>query len=242
MYESLNRVAVIVQQEAGTLSTFSSNFKQVHLHSSIDLMPDQIRECLHSKLQRSLTRDENASLDGAELLASDEGTDRSTSCEANAAEDGLVEHLHVLGVLETRAWDTVRGGTGFGNDEVAVLEVGTKTLLAVSIKKRRATRGVSYGPEVVLCQLGFAWWVLQRIRLPSHGLHLVVQGVLTKICQQSFENLLPSSQFHFKSTGREEADIFHLHIMADASDLDEESLEVNSHFLLYSFGELAAAS
>jgi len=88
-------------------------------------MTDQIRKRLHCELQRSLTSDQNPSLDGPQFLASDESTNSSTGCEANATEDCLVEHLHVLGVLETCAWDAVCGGSCFRNDEVAVAEVAT---------------------------------------------------------------------------------------------------------------------
>ena len=36
-------------------------------------------------------------------------------------------------------------------------------------------------------------------------------------------------------------DIFHLHIITDTSNFDEESLEVNCDFFFHSFSELAAA-
>ena len=88
-------------------------------------MTNQIRKRLHSKLQRSLTSNKNCSLDSPQLFASDKSTNSSTGCETNAAEDGLVEHLHVLGVLETCAWDAVCRSSSFGDDEVAIAEVAT---------------------------------------------------------------------------------------------------------------------
>ena len=42
--------------------------------------------------------------------------------------------------------------------------------------------------------------------------------------------------------GEEQTYVFHLHIMAYTTDLDEKSLEVDCYFFFHSFGELATAS
>lgn len=96
-------------------------------------MTNQIRKCLHSELERTLSSDKNPSLNGAQLLSSNEGTNSSTSCEANAAKNGLIKHLDVFDVLETRVWDAVCRGAGFGNDEITVAEIATEGLQKISV-------------------------------------------------------------------------------------------------------------
>jgi hypothetical protein len=129
--ESLNRVSIIVKDEAESiilcLCCFSSDFKE-DLHSRVDFVTDQVRECLHSKLQRSLTSDKDPSLDSSQLLTSNECSHSSTARESNTAEYSLIEHLDVLDVFETRAWDTVCRSSRLSNDEVAVFEIATESL------------------------------------------------------------------------------------------------------------------
>lgn len=42
--------------------------------------------------------------------------------------------------------------------------------------------------------------------------------------------------------GREKTDIFHFHVIANATDFDEESLEVNRDLFLHSFSEFTPVS
>lgn len=91
-------------------------------------MSQQVRKCLHCQLQTSLSRDENIALDCPKFLPSDERSDSCSSGVSDAAEDGLVEHLDVAGVLETRCWNAESGGTGFCNNEVAVAKIGAECL------------------------------------------------------------------------------------------------------------------
>lgn len=50
----------------------------------------------------------------------------------------------------------------------------------------------SYSPEIVLSQMGLAWWVFKRVWFPSDGFHLVVQWTLMKIRQKCLQDLLSS--------------------------------------------------
>jgi hypothetical protein len=98
---------------------------------------------------------------------------------------------------------------------------------------------VTYSPKIVLSQQGLARRVV-KVWVPGDGFHLVVQRALTKILQERFENLSFVSILSANLL-MGNADIFHLHIIADAANLDEESLKVDCDLFLHSFGELATA-
>ncbi len=61
-----------------------------------------------------------------------------------------------------------------------------------------------------------------------------------KVRQKCFKDLSRSSKFCFNVLNLRQADVFHFYIIADAADLDEESLEINRDLFLHAFGELAA--
>jgi hypothetical protein len=84
------------------------------------------------------------------------------------------------------------------------------------------------------------WRAIEGIWIPIDGFHLVVQWVLMKVRQKCFKTLSRFSRFSFNVLNQGQADVFHFYIIADAADLDEESLEVNRDLFLHAFGELAA--
>lgn len=86
-------------------------------------MSDKVCKCLDRQLETSVTFDENISFLEPGLFVSYKDTDCSTSCEANATEDCLVERCNVHDSSETRGGNAVECGACFWYNEVSVAEV-----------------------------------------------------------------------------------------------------------------------
>jgi hypothetical protein len=104
MNQPLNRIPIVIQ----------------HKHNRIQPQFQQIRESLHSKVQASLTRDQDTALELARFLDRFESAQSSSSGVPNAAEDRLIVHARAAG--EFGAAEAEGGCACFADDEVAGFE------------------------------------------------------------------------------------------------------------------------